>query len=569
MLPPFSECMSVQTFLGATCLSPPSFQTGCRFLIRPAQAEIDAVRHELHRRLSATELASLRQHVAGSVTLPAYHAASHEGPDAASDGPHNSTASGQPPSAVAPARTADAPHARRTRLESGGMQAAMADSAAPPMDVATLANDAHTSQPGATPASPQLSSDPRPAAASAQSEPEQRRSRTSAARIAAPEQRLRDSQDCNIRPPAERQSPSCNASAPEVSVTAAPAGSELCCQHGDAQHAARVDASPAQTTLRCPDQGVRASGLDVQPSHLDIQQDFALPEDWGAMMERAELATHCAAEDEAAGEAARRAAEGAAADAMLCAAQGEGDDAMHCAGEGGDTDEDEYIEEDPYASVSEDEPVRVEPSPAQQLQPPAREATARDAPDAATRDAPDAATTVPPAARVAAPELAVPSSKSFEAGHSRRPQTLPDLLVWCRGGVDAQAAACTTPPWAARAVSGVEMVQRQDAAAMAAEAAAARNAPAARGKGGCGGRSGRGQKGAGGRGKKQRTGRAARELEETEAAEVEGALEVGFYAHIKRYEVEQRRSGAFGRGRKARQSGTYSLQHGLTTEPAT
>ena len=77
---------------------------------------------------------------------------------------------------------------------------------------------------------------------------------------------------------------------------------------------------------------------------------------------------------------------------------------------------------------------------------------------------------------------------------------------------------------------------------------------------------GTGAQGNGGK-QRHRGGRLVRELAETVAAQGSNTVEVGYYAHVKQFEVEQRRKGAAGRGRSTRQSGVYGLDNGLSTDP--
>ena len=168
-----------------------------------------------------------------------------------------------------------------------------------------------------------------------------------------------------------------------------------------------------------------------------------------------------------------------------------------------------------------------------------------------------------------------------------------DLMAWYMGDGAAVAEGDDTPAWAAAAVPAEQLLQQQqqqqgaDAAASASGAAAAAAGSARGGRGGRGRGRGRGRgAGRGGRGPgagappsggvekggrgKRRAGRLVKELAATEAAVASGAVEVGYFAHIKQFEVAQRRRGAGGAGvtgQPARQAAAYSLRNGQTSDP--
>ena len=152
-----------------------------------------------------------------------------------------------------------------------------------------------------------------------------------------------------------------------------------------------------------------------------------------------------------------------------------------------------------------------------------------------------------------------------------------------------QRAQCAAPPWAKDAVTGEQLLAQHQAEAdkrtCTAAAAAARQADAKAakstrlaakrtapkqsadaadvGKPSAANDLLKGQLQRGARG-----GAAVRAVAETEAAVAEGALEVGFYAHLKRWEVQQRQLGAFSKAKRGRSSATYTLQAGQSLQGA-
>jgi hypothetical protein len=161
-----------------------------------------------------------------------------------------------------------------------------------------------------------------------------------------------------------------------------------------------------------------------------------------------------------------------------------------------------------------------------------------------------------------------------------------DLMSWYTG----VTCCASTPCWAATAVPAdalLKQQQQQNAASSHVQTLTDRRgcSDSRRGRGkGSRGRRGMGRGGAnasagaaacgqvakagyGKKASKKRAGRLVRELAATDAANEQGILEVGYFAHIKQFEVAQRRQGhSSGHGQQPKQGLAYSLRSGVTSD---